>query len=123
MVGVLLAEPESELLLDRLAENPEPSIGTPTLVETGIVLTSRVGSLARSLIAGFLDEYAVTVLPFEHEHWPLALRAFTRYGKGRDKAGLNFGDCFTYATTQAAGEPLLCLGDDFAQTDLELVAL
>ena len=45
------------------------------------------------------------------------------YGKGRHPAGLNFGDCLTYATAKLAGRPLLCVGDDFAQTDLELVPL
>lgn len=44
-----------------------------------------------------------------------------RHGKGRHPAALNFGDCLTYATAYVAGEPLLCVGDDFAQTDLELV--
>jgi len=62
-------------------------------------------------------------LPFGDEHWRLAAQAFGRYGKDRHPAGLNYGDCLTYATAKLAGEPLLSLGDDFAQTDLELVTL
>ena len=50
----------------------------------------------------------------------MALSAFARYGKGRHPAGLNLGDCLTYATAKVADEPLLCLGDDFAETDLAL---
>jgi len=123
VVAVIVEESGYGRVLDRVAEFPEPSIGTPTLVETGMVLTGRLGTLARSMLAAFLDEHAVTVLPFEHEHWPLALRAFTQYGKGRHPAGLNLGDCFTYATARAAAEPVLCLGDDFGQTDLEVVPL
>jgi ribonuclease VapC len=49
-----------------------------------------------------------------------ALDAFTRYGKGIHPAALNFGDCLTYAVAKVANEPLLCLGDDLAQTDLAL---
>ena len=53
----------------------------------------------------------------------MAAVAFRRYGKGRHRAGLDDGDCMTYATASVAGEPLLALGDDFAATDLELVPL
>ncbi len=53
----------------------------------------------------------------------MAAQAIGKYGKGRHPAGLNFGDCLTYATARLAGEPLLCLGGDFAQTDLDLVPL
>ena len=53
----------------------------------------------------------------------MASDAFVRYGKGRHRARLNFGECLTYATAAVARQPLLALGDDFAQTDLELVEL
>jgi ribonuclease VapC len=44
--------------------------------------------------------------------------AFLRYGKGRHPAGLNYGDCLTCAVAKLSGLPLVCVGDDFAQTDL-----
>jgi ribonuclease VapC len=53
----------------------------------------------------------------------VAADAFIHYGKGRHPAGLNFGGCMTYAVAKLAGEPLLCLGDDFPATDLELASL
>ena len=49
--------------------------------------------------------------------------AFARYGKSRHPAGLNFGDCLTYAVAKLSGLPLLCVGADFPQTDLTLVPL
>jgi len=64
----------------------------------------------------------VIVIPFGTDHWTAAHDAFLRFGKGRHPARLNLGDCMTYATAKLAGEPLLCLGNDFAQTDLPLVA-
>jgi ribonuclease VapC len=75
----------------------------------------------RYFLARFIQEKAATVIPFEDHHWPIAIDAFLRFGKGRHQAGLNFGDCLTYAVARVADQPLLCLGDDFAQTDLELV--
>jgi ribonuclease VapC len=121
VVAVLRREPSHDRLLDRIAADTRPGIGAPTLVETAIVLTARVGDAARTLLARFLQEAEVAVLPFDGEHWPVALDAFERYGKGRDRAGLNLGDCLTYATARLAQEPLLTLGNDFARTDLELV--
>lgn len=43
------------------------------------------------------------------------------FGKGRHKAGLNFGDCFAYALAKEMDEPLLCKGNDFRHTDFDLV--
>jgi ribonuclease VapC len=48
----------------------------------------------------------------------VATKAFTRYGKGRHPARLNYGDCMTYATASVAGQSLLFTGNDFAQTDI-----
>lgn len=48
----------------------------------------------------------------------IASQAFSTFGKGRHPAGLNFGDCFSYALAKATGEPLLFKGDDFRKTDV-----
>jgi ribonuclease VapC len=60
------------------------------------------------------------VVDFVADHWMVAADAFLAYGKGRHRAGLNLGDCMTYAVAKLAEEPLLCLGGDFAATDLVL---
>jgi len=59
-------------------------------------------------------------IPFGEAHYGSAVEAWLRYGKGRHPAGLNFGDCMAYATARVAGRPLLCTGEDFPRTDLEL---
>lgn len=47
------------------------------------------------------------------------LQAYVRYGKGTGHpAGLNFGDCFSYAIARRRNLPLVHKGDDFARTDL-----
>jgi ribonuclease VapC len=66
-----------------------------------------------------LDELAIEELPFGEIHWREAVDAFRQFGKGRHPAGLNFGDCLTYATAKLSGEPLLFVGEDLGQTDLE----
>lgn len=96
-------------------------VGTPTLVESSLVLTARCDSTGSLLLDRFLQWQRTDVVSFSEAHWRIAQQASMRYGKGRHPAALNFGDCFTYATAALAGEPLLCIGDDFARTDLELV--
>jgi ribonuclease VapC len=66
----------------------------------------------------FLHRASIQVVPFDIEQLALARAAFRRYGKGRHKAGLNFGDCAAYALAQWSGEPLLFKGTDFASTDV-----
>lgn len=121
VVAILLEQPGHEPLLDRIDDASTVGIGVPTLVETGIVLISRLGVQGRTLLARFLQESEMSVITFTEEHWSVALDAFIRYGKGRHPAALNFGDCFSYAVSRIAKQPLLCLGNDFAQTDLPLV--
>jgi ribonuclease VapC len=123
VVAVLLRQPGYEPILEELARATDAAMGTPTLVETGIVLGARLGVPGRTLLARFVQESGLVVVPFGDDHWGAAVDAFLRYGKGRHPAGLNFGDCLTYAVARLADEPLLCLGDDFAQTDLQLVPL
>lgn len=50
-----------------------------------------------------------------------ALDAWRRFGKGRHPAGLNFGDCCSYALAEATGYPILCAGNDFIRTDLAVL--
>ncbi|MGC8478233.1 MAG: type II toxin-antitoxin system VapC family toxin, partial [Acetobacteraceae bacterium] len=64
----------------------------------------------------------VTVEPVTVEQGELARQAFLDFGKGRHKAGLNYGDCFPYALAKATGEPLLFKGNDFSQTDIRTAA-
>ncbi|MGB6161683.1 MAG: type II toxin-antitoxin system VapC family toxin [Pseudonocardiaceae bacterium] len=121
LVAILLAERGHQVLVDHMARAAIVGVGAPTLAETGIVLTARLGVAGKSLLARLLQEAAAETIACTAAHWPIAVDAFTRYGKGRHSAALNFGDCLTYATCRLAGRPLLCTGDDFPQTDLDVV--
>ena len=118
IVAIFVQEPGHEALIDAVAEAPAVAVGAPTLVEAGIVLTVRMRVDARPLLARFLHELRIMVVPFGEDHWSEALDAFQRFGKGKHPAGLNLGDCFSYAVASLADQPLLCVGDDFRKTDL-----
>ena len=120
LVAITFAEPGHQDLIAKLADAPPAGIGTPTLAETGLVLASRLGRDPRDLVIRLLDEFSIEEVPFGGQHWREATDAYLRFGKGRHKARLNFGDCLTYAVARLADEPLLFTGDDFPQTDLEL---
>lgn len=53
----------------------------------------------------------------------LARIAWRIFGKGRYPAGLNIGDCCSYALSKSSGEPLLFKGNDFSKTDLKTVTI
>ncbi len=120
LIAVRGEEPGYEEVWAKLRDVPSARIGTPTLVETGIVLAGRVGVADPTLLARTVDELPLVPIPFGEEHWPVALEADLRFGRGRHPASLRFGDCLPYAVACLAGEPLLCLADDFTQTDLVL---
>ncbi|MFC4124600.1 type II toxin-antitoxin system VapC family toxin [Nocardia rhizosphaerae] len=123
IVACILGEPTAEQLGRKIGEAAVCRIGAPTLVETSLVLAHKAGPLGKPLLATFLQERDFDVVSFGAEHWRAAQTAFLRFGEGRHPAALNFGDCLTYAVAWSSGEPLLCVGDDFCRTDLELVEL
>jgi ribonuclease VapC len=119
LVALAFREPGYQDLIAKLAGAPSAGIGAPALAETGLVLAARLGRDSRDLIIRLLDEFSIEEIPFGGRHWREAVDAYLRFGKGRHTARLNFGDCLTYAVARLANEPLLFVGDDFAETDLE----
>lgn len=87
--------------------------------ETRMVLTGRGFPNAAAIIKQLIELPNVTAISFGKRHYDAAERAFDQYGKGRHPAGLNMGDCFTYAVAAIAKAPLLFKGDDFSRTDLK----
>lgn len=120
VVAMVLREPGYEALVLKLDGAVTAGIGVATLIETSIVLSAKLGRDARGLLARLMDEASIATVPLTDVHYGIAVDAWQKFGKGRHPAALNFGDCLAYATARAAGEPLLCVGDDFARTDLEL---
>ena len=119
IIAEIMNEPSASRLQPKLIRAEALGVGAPTLVETLMVLRSRRGEGAKTDLAKWLGKLNVTIIAFEEVHWHKAINAFEQYGKGRHPAALNFGDCLTYAVAKVAAQPLLFIGDDFTQTDLE----
>jgi len=120
VVAIIVREPGWESLFEKLTTATRAGIGAPTAAEAGIVLRARVGSMGQSLLVRFLQEFGVETIPFGDLHWRKAVEVYGAFGKGYHPAALNFGDCMAYATARLAEQPLLCRGDDFPRTDLDI---
>ena len=118
IVAIVLREPGFEGLLGKIEQARVVAVGTPTLTECSMVLSSRLQVDARLVIRSVLRRMNAQVVPFTEEHFDAAADAFLRFGRGRRPAGLNFGDCLSYAVASVSGLPLLFTGDDFTRTDI-----
>jgi ribonuclease VapC len=120
LLAILQDEPERRSFNEAIEAADSRSLSVASLVEVSIVIEARHGAEGVRHLDRFLDRAAVRVVPVDLEQGRLARLAFSRFGKGRHAAALNFGDCFSYALAQALGEPLLCKGDDFHRTDVNV---
>ncbi len=118
IVAILYNEPEAKLFFDRISQMNEVWLSSVSKVETMMVLTTRFKALAAPKFAGFCEMLSVNIAPIDDELANMAIAAFLRYGKGRHPAGLNFGDCFSYALARKMDVPLLYKGNDFCLTDI-----
>jgi ribonuclease VapC len=120
IIAIATEEPGCLELLEKLERADTLAVGAPTLVETALVLRSRLTTEPRAFLDRFLADWSVSVVPFGEDHWKMAVDAHARFGRGRHKAALNLGDCLSYATAKLADMPLLCTGGDFSKTDLTI---
>ena len=117
---MLLGEPERDRFIGVLAEAQDPLISAATLVEASIVMRAKTGDGGVADLDDLLTAAAVRCVAVDSVQACLARDAFARFGKGSSPAGLNFGDCFSYALAQATARPLLFKGEDFSRTDVLL---
>ncbi len=121
VIALIADEPEAPRLAATLDRLTDRVIGAPTLVETGIVLRARYGGRGDLALDAFLQRFDVRVVPVASREATFAREAHRRFGRGVGApAVLNYGDCLAYAVSASLGWPLLCVGNDFAQTDAVL---
>jgi ribonuclease VapC len=118
LVAVLYGEPEARDFIERIRAADVCRISVANHVELSMVVESQLGPNGTRQADAFLRRAGVVVEPVTLEQGDLARQAFLDFGKGRHRAGLNFGDCFAYALARATGDALLFKGDDFALTDI-----
>ncbi len=88
-------------------------------MELACAVEGRKGKAGRAAVEQLLDESGFEIVPVTAQQAAIAIDAFRRFGKRRHVAGLNIGDCFSYALAAASGYPLLFNGADFIHTDIE----
>ena len=121
LVAILQDEPERRKYIEAIEAADSRLMSTATFVEISIVAEARHGAEGVRALDLFIKRAAIELVPVDTEQASAARHGFARFGKGRHRAGLNYGDCFAYALATVAGEPLLYKGDDFSHTDVTCV--
>jgi ribonuclease VapC len=118
LAAIILEEPDASAYISAILNDSSRLLSAATLVEISVVLMCRRQPDPVVVLDALLDRLRISIVPVDREQALLAREAFRRFGKGRHKAGLNFGDCFSYALARQTGEPLLYKGKDFSQSDV-----
>lgn len=121
ILAILQGESERRIFIEAVESADVVRMSLASFVETSIVLESRYGVEGLRDLDRFISRASIELVPVDQEQGLLARSAFTRFGKGRHLAGLNYGDCFSYAAAIHVGEPLLCKGNDFLHTDVPVL--
>ncbi len=121
IAAILFAEDEAERFSEAIADDPLRLISAGTALECSLVIESALGEEGDRELDLLLLRAGIEIIPFNAEQLTVARHAFRTFGKGQHPAGLNYGDCFSYALSMTSGEPLLFKGEDFAKTDVQRV--
>jgi ribonuclease VapC len=123
LIAILCDEPEAPSIEATIEADPVRLLSAASYLETSIVIESRFGEPGGRELDLLIREAGIEVVAVSPEQSEIARAAYRQFGRGRHPAGLNFGDCFSYALSVATGEPLLFKGDDFAKSDARTVKL
>lgn len=119
VLAVLQDEPERRKFNEAIEDAETRFLSTASFVECSMIVESRYGADGVRDLDLFIAKAQISLAPVDEEQADLARRALRKFGRGRHPAGLNFGDCFSYASSKALQEPLLFKGNDFSQTDVD----
>jgi ribonuclease VapC len=122
LLAILQNEPERHAFNVAIAAADQRSLSAASLVELSIVIGARYGAGAQADLDHFLNTAQIEIISVDRGQAEMARSAFAQFGKGRHRAALNFGDCFSYALAKWLNQPLLFKGDDFCHADLLLAA-
>src|SRR5689334_8099642 len=120
ILAILQQEPEAVEFAQKIEVATTRLVSAGTILEASLLVERRCGKAGTSERDNFILRGAFELVPFDAAQASIAREAYRRFGKGRHAAGLNFGDCFSYALAKAQGEPLLFKGDDFSRTDISV---
>jgi len=118
VMAILQQEDEAELFARLIEDATVKLMSAGSVLEAGILAESRRRRSGTRELENFLLRAGIEIVPFDADQATIAREAYRGYGKGRHPAGLNMGDCFSYALAKTSGEPLLFKGDEFGRTDI-----
>ncbi len=121
VVAIVTGEEHGGWVAIALGETEQRFMSVASAVELSVVLTNKFGPTGPIAADHLLASIPITVLPLDQDQARMAANGYVRYGKGRHSAALNFGDCFVYGLAASLSLPVVCLGNDFPQTDLETI--
>ena len=119
VVAIAFNEPEAEAFEAKIVDAPRRYMSAASVLELAMVIEARLGEAGAAELDLWLHKAGVEIVSVDIDQIAIARRAWRNYGKGRHPAGLNYGDCFSYALAKTREEPLLFKGDDFSRTDIE----
>jgi ribonuclease VapC len=122
MVAILKKEPDWQKYFDAIEAAEYVRFSVASYLETSIVMDKEPDAITRAGLDDLIAESKIILEPVTAEQAQIARQAHQNFGKGSGhRAGLNFGDCFSYALAKVKREPILFKGDDFQYTDLRSV--
>ena len=123
LIAILRREPEADGFLQIISEAEGCLLSSVSLLETSMVLAGHTGDATSwAELDALIARAGIEVVAQDAELTEAARAAFLRYGRGRDPAALNLGDCASYALARQRELPLLFKGNDFTRTDLRTAA-
>jgi len=118
LLAILFNESDAESYARALTAADTCRISAANFVEVAVVVEAQTKASGSRQFDAFFRRAGIVIEPVTEEQAHIARQAYTDFGKGRHKAGLNFGDCFAYALAKTTGETLLFKGEDFKRTDI-----
>ena len=118
LVAIFQDEPERRSFNQAIEAAERRAMSAASFVEVSMIIESRFGPDGIRDLDLFIAKANIELVPVDTEQAHIARTAFREYGKRRHRAGLNFGDCFSYALAKTLDEPLLFKGADFSSTDV-----
>ena len=119
IIAILTDEQEAAYFAQSIENDALRLMSAASWLETAIVIEARFGLPGGKEFDKLIEVAQIHIEMVTAEQVAVARAAYRKYGKGRGHpAGLNFGDCFSYALAKITGEPLLFKGEDFIHTDV-----
>lgn len=118
IVEVMTQGSEADSVLDAMNAADLAVVTSVARAEAAFVMMGRFG-WKRAQFEQAWGKLGLQEIPAGPADATLAINAFEAWGKGRGTAGLNFGDCFSYALANGRNIPLLFIGNDFAKADVD----